>query len=448
MQASAFYPGFSSLISILASVSVLALAACTEQEVPADHFNPAPAATQDGTQAKNLPTLPTAKAKEIATGRLHACALTMEGAVRCWGYSDHGQIGNGAISDLGVAVPQPAQVTGLESGVQAISTYDDHTCAITASGGVKCWGADNFGQLGTGIPYTDSRPQLSAVPVDAKGLSSVRQISVGALSACAVTESGALKCWGKNEAGLIGNGQRHIIGDLDAPDFLPPTDVVGLGSGVTEVSVGYTHACAVINGGALKCWGDNSYGELGLGEEKTSAVFAEPQDVTAVGLNVAHVAAGWNATCVVMKDGTARCFGSDEKGQLGDGKSGTLRKVTEPVAVVGLTAVTYVARPGGDRTCAIAAGAVKCMGFGRIGQGDDPNFTSYVPVQSLDLTSGWTAVGVGGLGDGNRSFNCALSDQGAVRCWGDNSGGMLGDGKGGVTGLEESTTAVSVLSFQ
>lgn len=409
---------------------------------PACEPNPtrdtSPVSPDQGEADAGFPALPSAKAKQVVTGHLHACALTTGGAVRCWGYTEYGQLGNGVVNHQPhPAIPIPVAVTGLDSGVQQISTDFRTTCALTAAGGVKCWGADGFGELGTGVPYVDSRSQISAVPVDVKGLSSgVRAISVGTSSACALTTAGGVKCWGKDEYGKLGNASTHSSGD-GGPEFLPPVDVVGLSSGIKEISVGASHACALTVAGALKCWGRNG-GELGI-EDDIRGSYNEPQDVVALGSDVAHVYAGGWVTCVIMKDTSAKCFGDGSQGQLGDGKDGILRRVSLPVAVVGLTGVTGISNAG-EYTCATVSGAVKCWGKGVIGS-PDPSFRSFVPFQALDLTSGWASVSTGG------SYNCLVSAEGAVKCWGANGGGTLGDGTGGVTGIEAAATPVGVVSL-
>jgi hypothetical protein len=435
-----------SLVLVLTTASVF-FVGCVEEEPFSSPTSPeeTPSSPTPDTPsdpesdpAAAYPKLPSAKAKQVVVGGLHACALTTEGAVRCWGYTELGQLGNGIVDNKPkTAIPVPVAVIGLDSGVKQISTYSSTTCALTAAGGVKCWGEDDLGQLGTGIPYVDTRKKVSAVPVDVKGLSSgVRAISVGLTSACAITAAGGVKCWGQDEYGKLGNASTHTSGD-GAPDFQPPVDVVGL-SGIKEISVGRWHACALSEAGVLKCWGRNG-SELGIPKDGAGSK-GEPVEVTSLGNNVAHVYAADKMTCVIMKDTSAKCWGDGSKGQLGDGQDGILRYVYEPVDVVGLTNVTAISN-GGEYTCAIAQGAVKCWGTGEIGHQGEGYFASFVPIQALDLTSGWTSVATSGR------FNCVISSENAVKCWGDNGAGTLGDGKGGVTGLERSDTLVGVVSL-
>ena len=171
----------------------------------------------------------------------HACALTGSGGVKCWGENQFGQLGDGTTTNR----PTPVDVIGLTSGVVAVAAGDGDSCALTSTGGVKCWGANEFGQLGDGT--FQPRP----TPVDIVGLTSgVVALSVGTGHTCAVTTAGGLECWGVNESGELGDGT--------TTNRLTPVAVMGLSSGVAAVSVGYLHTCAVMTTGAAQCWGTTS----------------------------------------------------------------------------------------------------------------------------------------------------------------------------------------------
>ena len=154
-------------------------------------------------------------------------------------------------------------------------------------------GSDELGQLGTGIEKTDSTVKASDIPLDVKGLTSgVASLATGLDSACAVLTTGAVKCWGHDEYGKLGNASKHSLGD-GTPGHQPPVDVVGL-TDVKQVSVGRFHACAVTNAGKLFCWGDTSSGALGLAEDATILEAGRvPNEVTSVGSDVTFVTAPW-----------------------------------------------------------------------------------------------------------------------------------------------------------
>jgi len=136
-------------------------------------------------------------AKAITTGFVHSCALTTKGAVKCWGYNGEGELGNSTT----VNSSMPVDVTGLGKGVKAISSGSYFTCALTTKGAVKCWGSNTYGQLG------DNTTTDSKMPVDVYGLGKgVKAISSGSFFACALTTKGAVKCWGSNTYGQLGDG--------------------------------------------------------------------------------------------------------------------------------------------------------------------------------------------------------------------------------------------------
>lgn len=418
----------------LPGLVAIALSVCACQSVASDPAPPADA----GTGGSGLTPLPSAKAKQVGAGASHTCALTTDGAVRCWGGSDKGQLGNGAPFTTG-ATTIPVQVTGLTSGVQMIAVGSDFSCAVTAGGGVKCWGLDDLGQLGTGIPYVDSRMQASNVPVAVKGIDAgATAVSVGGRSACAIVAGGAVKCWGLVEYGILGNASTHTPGD-GTPGFLPPVDVVGL-TGAVQISVGGHHACAVLGTGALKCWGGNARGALGIGTEDSSKNV--PTDVTALGTDVVRVEAGPDNTCAILKSGTLKCWGEGDEGQLGDGMTGIIRFVRSPQDVLGVTGgVTSISLNG--FACAVIAGATRCWGkAARLGSTDAPGFETYAPgKEAVGLGTGSAQVAVG------VDYACALATDGAVRCWGSDPTGNLGDGNdtnGGIARQENPTAVISL----
>jgi regulator of chromosome condensation (RCC1) repeat-containing protein len=203
---------------------------------------------------------------------LHTCAVTAAGAAECWGSNQYGELGDGTTT----ASPTPVAVVGLASGVAAISAGMDHTCALTSAGAVKCWGANYHGQLGNGTTTA------SPTPVDVVGLGSgVVAISVGYSHSCALTSAGAVKCWGSNWAGQLGDGSQT--------DRLTPVDVVGLASGVTSISSGSWDTCAITSAGAAKCWGWNWAGQLGDGTYSTRLA---PVGVAGLGSGMVAISPG------------------------------------------------------------------------------------------------------------------------------------------------------------
>jgi uncharacterized repeat protein (TIGR01451 family) len=337
----------------------------------------------------------------LSAGVFHTCALTAGGGVKCWGAGGDGALGDGTFDNSNV----PVDVTGLGSGVAAISAGWYHTCALTTAGGAKCWGDNSGGQLG------DGTNTVRTAPVDVTGLSSgVAAISGGGFHTCALTTAGGVKCWGANGYGQIGDGTNTAR--------TAPVDVTGLTGGVAAITTGYYHTCAVMTGGGVKCWGDNFYGQLGDG---TTTEHHDPVDVTGLS-GVVGITAGESHTCALTTGGGAECWGDNGYGELGDG---TFDRSNVPVAVTGLSSGVASISSHGIHTCALTTGGgVKCWGDnfrGQLGDGTSSNVRN-VPADVTGLPSGVAAIAAGYY------HTCALTTSGTVKCWGYNSYGELGDG--------------------
>ena len=335
----------------------------------------------------------------LAGGSLHTCGLTGTGSVKCWGYNSEGAVGNGT----DVNQQTPANVIGLISDVTAIAAGGDHSCGLTGGGGVKCWGNNSSGQLGDGT--TDNR----SIPVDVTGLTSgVIGIVTGADHTCALTSGGGVKCWGSSQYGQLGNGTSNTISTT-------PVDVTGLGSGVIKISSGGNHVCALTTSD-VKCWGFNLFGQLGDG---TNTSRSTPVSVTGLS-GATAMAAGFSHTCALISAGGMKCWGGNAAGQLG---TGNMVDVYTPIDVTGLaTGVTSIAA-GGVHTCALIGGGMKCWGgnsYGELGDGTTTN--RLTPIDVNGLTSGVTKVTVGGY------HTCAVKDGDSAKCWGWNYFGQLGNG--------------------
>jgi alpha-tubulin suppressor-like RCC1 family protein len=253
----------------------------------------------------------------IAAGNWHTCALTATGGVKCWGYNEYGQLGDGSTTDR----TTPVDVSGLTSGVAAIAAGNWHTCALTATGGVKCWGLNGSGQLGDGgggVPCNEGYSACRLTPTPVSGLGSgVTALAAGAWHTCALTTAGGVLCWGSNWYGQLGDGTTE--------DRLTPTPVSGLTSGVAALAAGAGHTCARTTAGALLCWGWNGRGQLGDGgggvpcNEGYSACRLTPTPVSGLGSGVTALAAGNSHTCALTEVGGVKCWGLNWLGQLGDG---------------------------------------------------------------------------------------------------------------------------------
>ena len=362
----------------------------------------------------------------LTAGTDHTCALLVSGAVKCWGRNLVGWLGDGTTTDRST----PVDVVGLGSDVAAIDAGGFSTCALTTAGAVKCWGSNAYGQLGNG----NTADQWT--PVDVVSLSGgVAAISVGGSHACALSQAGAVKCWGNNIAGELGDGT--------TTNRSAPVAVVGLGSGVTSLSLGNYHSCALLVSGGVQCWGPNDRGQLGDGSTVNSL---SPIAVSGLSSGVTSIGAGFYHTCALIAGGAMKCWGYNQYGALGDGSSATR---TTPVDVVGLSGAAAVS-PGALSTCVLMAlGDVKCWGYNFFGQtGNGSTSQSAVPANVAWHTAGVVSIGTGAY------HSCAVTLAGAVRCWGANDSGQLGDNTTiqrpsavAVAGLDSGVVAVSTGAF-
>jgi alpha-tubulin suppressor-like RCC1 family protein len=336
----------------------------------------------------------------LSVGGDHTCAVTIAGGIKCWGANDSGQIGDGTTTNSSI----PVDVAGLFSGVVTLASGYDHTCALTNSGGVECWGSDEYRQLGDGDTLDRS------TPIEVKGLSgNVVALTAGYYHNCVITAAGGVKCWGWDDYGQLGDGN-WVSG--------PIVDVVGLSSGVRSLAAGLRHTCALTTSGGVKCWGDNTADQLGDG---TNINRLTPVDVVGLSSGVAALVAGGAHNCVLTSQGGVKCWGANDSGQLGDG---THDYHNTPVDVVSLSSGVQAIAAGGSHTCALLiSGGAKCWGDNNSGQLGDGTTTEYdTLVDVKGLSGGEVAIGGGAL------HTCALTSAGGVECWGDNNDGQLGDG--------------------
>ncbi len=345
----------------------------------------------------------------ITAGDVHTCAPTAAGQVKCWGGNTWGGLGDGTTVDR----PTPVDVVGQTSPVRTVDAGWNFTCAVATAGAATCWGYNLRGQLGDGTTTN------SSTPVGVVGLGSgVTAISAGVFHACALTDRGAVKCWGLNHRGQLGDGT--------TTDSSTPVDVVGLGSGVKAISAGIWHTCALLADGGVKCWGQNNVGQLGDGTTTDSST---PVDVVGLPSRVSAIDTGTGSdggidgshTCAVTTRGGVLCWGLNNLGQLGDG---TTTDSSTPVTVSGLERGARAVATGSGYSCALTrAGGVRCWGYNFTGQlGDGTTTNRSTPVDVVGLRSGVGQLATGGF------HACVLTRRGAVKCWGGNGGGQLGDG--------------------
>jgi alpha-tubulin suppressor-like RCC1 family protein len=250
----------------------------------------------------------------VSGGSLFTCAV-VNGGAKCWGANSAGQLGNApANNDMNV-IPDshvPVDVTNLTTGVQAIAAGDTHACAVV-NGAARCWGGNNFGQVGENTVSTRRSP----VPVTNLG-SGVQAIAAGGAHSCAIVNGGAM-CWGLNSSGQLGNAP---VGSPPTGDSHIPVPVTGLTSGVIAIAAGENHTCAIAAGGAAKCWGANGSGQVGNGSTDPNVPLPDdshaPAQVTGLTSGVQAIAAGAQHSCATTTAGGVFCWGLNSSAQIAD----------------------------------------------------------------------------------------------------------------------------------
>ena len=324
-----------------------------------------------------------------------------------------------------------AEADGTEAALTGMTQIDagvDVTCARLSNGQARCWGDNLLRQLGNGTQSNSARPVAVENGGGTAPMANVTQVTTGGNHSCAVLASTEVRCWGSNIEGGLGTGS-----GTSPVNARPVVAVTGGGNlrNVRQVSAGFTHTCAVLIGGQVRCWGRNDEGELGNDDNADSNRPVVVTDVDGTGplTGVAQVSAGKNFTCATFASGRVACWGAGAAGQLGDE---TNNPHDTPVLVAGIGgagSLTNVAEvhAGLLHACArINSGRVACWGdnaHGQLGKGTGPaeNRPHLVTVPSNAALTGVTALGVGD------DHSCARLGNGQVRCWGRNSHGQLGD---------------------
>ncbi|HEY8083640.1 MAG TPA: hypothetical protein VIE64_08830, partial [Solirubrobacterales bacterium] len=381
------------------------------------------------------------RTRSFLSGRIdsnftHSCAIAADGTLHCWGEGIHGELGYGNKNSIGDnELPSAAGAVNLGGHTAiAVSAGDNHTCAILDDHTVRCWGGNEFGQLGYG--NTEDRLTPGSVgPVDLGAGRTAVEISVGGDHTCAILDNGTVRCWGVGSAGQLGYGTPiNILGDNETPGSFGPVDL-GAGRTAVAISTGRSHTCAILDNGTVRCWGHGI--ALGYGISPNIGDNETPGSVGPVNLgghSAVAITAGISYTCAILDNGTVHCWGVGTNGQLGYGNTAESSTPGGDVDLgVGRKAVAITASGTAElnHTCALLDnGTVRCWGSGANGRlgygntatiGDNETPGSVGPV---NLGTGRNAIGVS-AGEG---FTCALLDNGTVRCWGSGANGRLGYG--------------------
>ena len=383
-------------------------------------------------------------AKQLVAGGYFTCSLSATGTVRCWGDNAYGQLGNGSSNPLGETAS--VAVLGVTNAVE-ITAGDYHACALLNDGRVKCWGYGFYGQLGYGSKGTGSNKSTAVFVQNSAGtgdLTGVVSISAGQQYTCAVLSDKTAKCWGQTQSGRLGNGDS---GGSEA-DWKPlPVDVKTNASTVLtdieEIVTGGGTSCALLSDATVKCWGNNVNGQLGIGNTSTSTYAVGFSNIA----NVVAMTAGMGHVCV-LKAAAMYCAGGASN------KYVYARQMPNSTPVEFLDAQTSVSNAKqvvatDSATCILRSDStVACAGgFFKF----EDSTTTAVSGSGPGPTSTFTAIagltGVVALAGGGEHI-CASLVVG-LKCWGKNNLGQLGNGSTGgvsgpvdVVGLEPSTVSI------
>jgi alpha-tubulin suppressor-like RCC1 family protein len=284
-----------------------------------------------------------------------------------------------------------------------VSAGVNHTCAVTRSGAAKCWGSNSYDQLGTGT----GGPSINTAPLAVQGLDfGVAMIAAGNGHTCALMLAGGVRCWGVGDSGQLGFG--------DALGSRIPKNVPAAPPGTSLLYAGSDRSCAITGTGSVRCWGVS----VKLGGERVLA----PREIEGLSTPISAISLGVQHQCALTAVGGIKCWGYDFYGELG---AGSVNSSDVPVDVQGLNSGIAMVAVGARHSCAVSkAGALKCWGqnaHGQLGTGSKAEVNA-VPVDVMGLGSGVSMVALG------EYHSCALMKTGGVKCWGRNPSGQIGDG--------------------
>lgn len=372
----------------------------------------------------------------ISLGDGTTCVVTHGGSVKCWGRNDHGQLGQSNLIGIGDD-ETPASIPFVELGGLAhqVLTNGEQTFAVMHDGSVHAWGANGSYELG--LSHSESlgdneTPACADVSTEPEIGGAVLQMALGSDFACGRLDGGGIRCWGANDLGQLGYGHTDRIGDDEPSGGAGNVDLGGL---ATDITAGVHHACAVLDTGTVRCWGANDLGQLGYGHTETIGDDEPPASAGDISLpgQVVRIVAGGFHTCAILDSGALICWGDGQQGQLGYGGALVVGDDEGPTFMgavpVGGTVVDLAL--GWQHTCAIVdTGGLRCWGdddYGQLGYGacDDIGYERPSAMGDVELGS----VPATAVFSGSRSRStCVLLDEGALRCWGDNDAGQLGQG--------------------
>lgn len=384
-------------------VVVLALALGTSVAGGAPAGAAPPAATTHGEASQEA----SARWLQVDAGLLHTCAVRSDHHLFCWGLDDVGALGDG----LPLKNRKwPVEVAGHTGDWASVSAGDVHTCGLKTTGRLFCWGSDFLGRLGT----TATQDQPAPVEV-AGGRTDWASVSAGGSTTCATRTDGRLFCWGGDRRGVNGDG-----GGTAATTV--PTEVAGAATDWASVTVGFQHACARKITGQLLCWGDDVHGAVGDGPP-TGGFSTSPVAVVSNTSDWAAVSTSNEHTCATKATGRLFCWGRGDDWALGT-PGQDWADFAAPAQVSGNSTNWSTAAAGYRHSCAVRTdGRLFCWGSPkRAALGQVRQFVQATPLLVPGGFTDWSTVTAG------MWSTCALRANGLLYCWGNNEYGQAGVG--------------------
>ncbi len=404
--------------------------------------------------------------KQVSIGMYGGCAILENGALKCWGNNDYGQLGLGNTAIMGNTantIGDKLPLIELNSPtipVQVVSNSYS-TCVLFESGKVKCWGRNSSGQLGyedvtTRGSIASSVPsKLPFLDLDAK-LKVKKITGKGSNSFCALFENGQVKCWGANGSGQLGLGSTKFYGN-EKKTMGSKLPFLNFGKEKTVVDIAAAnHVCAILNTDEVKCWGVSTAGKTGSGTEQPIGDFPEetPDKLSPINLGVSdarpvQISTSLTHTCVLFDNGRAKCFGENDYGQLGLGHTqsvglGDTMGEKLPYLELGDLPVSYIYAQNYTTCAQFINYSVKCFGYngvGALGYGDTLHrgISPETMGDKLPYLSMGTGEAVSEI-TGYYGTTCFLTKKGLMKCVGENSYGQLAYGDTAPRGHSPGTT--------
>ncbi|MFM6930498.1 MAG: RCC1 domain-containing protein [Bdellovibrio sp.] len=353
---------------------------------------------------------------EIATGFRHTCGITNTNVLKCWGDNSKGELGDGTTTNS--TTPKVITVAGVTFAKVAAGGYNGggyHTCAISTDGDLYCWGSNSKGELGDNTTTDNATPGL----IDSG--TKYALVKLGGYSTCGITTTGVLKCWGSNASGLLGDGT------LVATRLVPTT--IDAGQNYLDVAISDVSTCGVTSSNKMKCWGDNTYYNLGnwtkTGSRLPIAIDSN-ENYSSVFVNGGALNAAPSSACGVTTTGGLKCWGNNNGQMVFENSSrfNSIRQISQSLTFSKFSV-------GEFSMCGITpSNSLYCWGANNTGQVGDRTQINRDYAVLIDPNTKYSMVDVGSSSNSSTDtgYACAITTTNELKCWGLNDNSKLGDG--------------------